>query len=329
MKYWQRNHISLIIKVKIVLGFILFRISYPTSIARAEEEISVNKDRKNIYQNKLSEFPPVHEIHKGKKIDPDKKDSKNSMECKYCHFGNLSTPVEKNLSMLLCFDCHTGKSAPKLTCVNCHQGTVKIFNGIAGMGVKVIESNMIILDCDDCHNTDPQNSNPLNPCEDCHEKSYNEKMIRMQAEYREKLATMKRHYNIIKNYIRVFQRELNISPDREKIKSVAHNYKLALLDRSKGVHNNAFILEILNKTEENLSKIREYYKPNINNLFQDIQSNDRNVRLKAVGLLGEIGDKKARQYLKRALDDPDPKVRINAKIALIKLKAQFRLKVKK
>jgi ribosomal protein S8 len=314
---------------KIVFGLTLLSISSPSLIARSEEKILVSKDQKTIYQDKLSEFPPVHEIHKGGKMEPDKKDSDSALKCRYCHVGDLSTPVKENLSMSLCLECHTRKSAPKLTCVNCHQGTVKIFNGVEGMGVKVIESNMIDLDCNDCHNSDPQNRIPPNLCEDCHEESYNEKMTQMQAEYTRKLTTMKRRYNIIKNYIRVFQREQNMSSDKEKIKTVAHNYKLALMDGSKGVHNNEFILEVLNEVQENSSKIREYYKPNINNLFQDIQSNDLNTRLKAVEMLGEIGDKKAEKYLKRALDDPDRNVRINAKIALIKIKAQSKLKVKK
>lgn len=262
-------------------------------------------------------------------MEPDKKDSNNALKCSFCHMGDRSTPVKDNLSMLLCLGCHTGKTAPALTCVNCHQGTEKIFNGVEAIGVKVIKSNMIDLDCNDCHDSDPQNLSPLNSCEDCHEKSYNEKMTQMQAEYTRKFTTVKRRYNIIKNYIRVFQRKQEKSPDKEKLKTVAHNFKLVLMDGSKGVHNNEFIFEILNQLEQSLFKIREYYKPKINNLFQDIQSNVLDKRLKAVKMLGEIGDKKAEKYLKRALEDPDRNVRINAKIALIKIKALSKLKAKK
>jgi hypothetical protein len=205
----------------------------------------------------LKEHPSMHDIHRGKSMEPGMDPSPESLDCTYCHATETSNYSQKVPAMSVCKDCHADHNAPQLGCTQCHLGTTRVLSGIRGAGIGVIKSNMADHDCIDCH--DPQNKLQVQTevCLKCHEDSYREKLGYLQKEYMEKVNRVKKHYNQINNNLRLIQGKHKNLINPEELRKGEYNYKYALLDRSRGVHNNEFVMQLLNEAERILSKLKD------------------------------------------------------------------------
>jgi hypothetical protein len=265
----------------------------------------------------VKELAPVHVIHRGKKMEADMEASPNSLECYYCHSGEVSKHRKDVPAMSVCKGCHTGRIAPDLSCENCHLGQKKIFSGAKGAGVEIIKSPMADLDCEDCHDSENELRAPSGVCEDCHDEAYIDKTTRLQEKYTDKIAGIKSHYEKIGSYVKIAGGKRKTLIDIDEFEIGEYYYKYALLDRSKGIHNNEFVMRLLGEAEKTISMLSTQYNEEVRKLIQKARADDSNIRRKAVKEIEAIGGKRA---LLPFLNSTSSGLRMEAQSALTNLK---------
>jgi hypothetical protein len=259
--------------------------------------------------DELGELPPVHNIHRGKKMTADMKPTPQTLECHLCHGEDVAKTRKQIPSMSVCQSCHTGEIAPDLPCKRCHIGTKKVLDGIGGINVDDTVSQMADVDCEDCHDSENEYQVSSEACLDCHEEELLEKKARLQKEHAEKVVTVGNYYKEIGDYIKSANGKSNTFINHDEFKKGEYNYKLALLDRSGGIHNTEFTKQLLGRAEKTLAKLDKQYNDKMLQLLQQAKAEDPTTRMKALGTLGEIGGEISRGALIEALKDPAANVR--------------------
>jgi hypothetical protein len=274
--------------------------------------------------SELNEFPFVHDTHRGKKMTPDMKPTPAALECRLCHEGEVSESKKNIPSMSICQNCHTGQNASHISCKKCHAGTAKILFGKGGIGIETLPSQMADLDCGDCHDTENKLQVTAEVCLDCHEEPLLEKRIRLQNEYTEKVASLKKSYETLSTYVKSSKGKQKRIINLTEFKTGEYHYKYLLLDRSKGTHNSMFTQRLMNEADKILSRLNKHYNETIQRLVKRIQEENSNISQKmgAMATLGEIGGEEAQQILIQALQDQDVRIRQNAVRVVGKFKGE-------
>jgi hypothetical protein len=281
--------------LKMVLGLTLLSFSYQGCSAPIRFKLE-----------ELKELPSVHDIHRGKRMLAEMKPTPKTLECHLCHGEEAAKNKKSTPSMLVCLDCHTGQQAPKLPCKRCHLGTKKIFSGVGAAEIGEMLSTMAEFDCDDCHDKEQKFAVPHDVCFDCHDKEEIKPMAQLQKEFVDKLAGVESYYKQVNNFVKSTQGKDKLLINPDEFNRGEYIYKFALMDRSKGVHNNGFVMQLISEADETLSEVSKYYDKYMQRLARDTKSGSPKVRRKALKMLKEIGDERAQDHLIQVLQNPYP-----------------------
>jgi len=240
------------------------------------------KERMKLYQKVIREH--AHAPHEAcLKCHTDLKERAKSMyvphhakddeirdeKCSKCHQFVVHTPkgYEPPRKLEICYNCHDKEGVEIDSCETCHVGQAEIRKGKGAKGVEG-EKDVMLDDvgCTDCHsNSDKRDFKVVvQSCVDCHDgdESYGKPTIEeWQNEVKEKLSEIKKELIELQEQIKLARRKgKDVKKAEELYNKIKFNFKFVSDDRSFGVHNHEYTMNILESIENDIKTLKEMIK---------------------------------------------------------------------